>query len=60
MTPFVAPAGMMADSRYTVAQVDIRSTLSSPAPTFAGVKLGAEAATRGIVVFAWMADVTTP
>lgn len=57
---FAASAGMMADSRYSVAQVDIRSSHSSPAHTFAGVNLGAEAETRGIVVFAWMADVTTP
>ncbi|HRP25406.1 hypothetical protein [Thauera sp.] len=59
MLPFLA-LPMMADARHTVAQVDSRNVHSSGAATYASVNFGAPAATRGIVVFAWMADVTTP
>ena len=56
--PFLAPP-MMADAQHTVAQTDIRSTVSSPG-TYTLVDFGTPAATRGLVVFAWMADVMDP
>lgn len=55
MLPFLAPP-MMADARHTVAQTDIRSAHSPANPTYTSVNFGAPAATRGIVVIAWLAD----
>jgi hypothetical protein len=49
----------MADARHTVAQVGIRTGVSTPGlTTYSTVPFGAPAATRYIAVLAWHADTT--
>jgi hypothetical protein len=55
--PFLSP--LLDDSRFSVAQTDIRSAVSAAAYTFAACAFGKAAPTRYVVVIAWHADTTT-